>query len=132
MRRLVIIVLLVGALAVAGGYAYTLGRTQQVFITAPVERGTIASFVKATGSVDAVITVDVSSQLSGRISEVFVNFNDEVKAGQPIARVDPEIFSARANEAKAVLKVAQATALLQEGAIVRSRAAVETAKFAHK
>jgi HlyD family secretion protein len=35
--------------------------------------------------VEAVITVDVSSQLSGRIADVFVNFNDSVKAGQPIA-----------------------------------------------
>src|SRR4051795_6424240 len=108
MRRLVIIVLLVGALAVAGGYAYTLGRTQQVFITAPVERGTIATYVKATGSVDAVITVDVSSQLSGRISDVFVNFNDEVKAGQAIARIDPELFAARVSESKASLQVAKA------------------------
>src|SRR4051795_6590014 len=132
MRRLVIIVLLVGALAVAGGYAYTLGRTQQVFITAPVERGTIASFVKATGSVDAVITVDVSSQLSGRISEVFVNFNDEVKAGRPIAQVDPEIFVSRVNEAKAVLKVAEATALVQKAAVERARASAANARTAER
>src|SRR5215208_5617539 len=102
------------ALAIGAAYAYTRGPSEQIFITAPVERGTIATFVKATGTVDAVITVDVSSQLSGRISEVIVNFNDEVKTGQPIARVDPEIFSARVNEAKAVLKVAEATALVQK------------------
>jgi HlyD family secretion protein len=132
MRRLSIILLLAGVLAIGLGYAYTQGSSQQVFMTAPVERGTIASFVKATGSVDAVITVDVSSQLSGRISEVLVNFNDEVKAGQAIARVDPEIFTARVNEAKAVLKVAEATALVQRAAIERARAAVANARTAQK
>jgi HlyD family secretion protein len=79
-----------------------------------------------------VITVEVSSQLSGRISEVLVNFNDEVKAGQPIARVDPEIFVARVNEAKAVLKVAQATALVQEAAVERAHAATANAEMAHR
>src|SRR5215216_4017981 len=106
MRRLYIGALLVGAVALAAGYFVLRQGSGQKFITAPVERGTISTFVKATGSVDAVITVDVSSQLSGRISDVLVNYNDNVKAGQPIARVDPEIFAARVNEAKAVLKVA--------------------------
>jgi len=132
MRRVIIPFLLFVTIASGIGYAYTHATSQQVFITAPVERGTIASLVKATGSVDAVITVDVSSQLSGRISEVFVNFNDEVKAGQPIARVDPEIFASRVNEAKAVLKVAEATALVQKAAVERARAAVANARIAEK
>jgi HlyD family secretion protein len=132
MRRLLFIMSLVVALAFGVVYTLTRVNSAQDFITAPVERGTIGSFVKATGSVEPVITVDVSSQLSGRISEVFVNFNDEVKAGQPIARIDPEIFSARVNEAKAVLKVAQATALLQQGAVDRARAAANNSKFAAK
>ncbi len=132
MRRLIIILLLAVALAAAVSYTYTHGNSQQIFITAPVERGTIATFVKATGSVDAVITVDVSSQLSGRISEVFVNFNDEVKTGQPIARVDPEIFASRVNEAKAVLKVAEATALVQKAAVERARASAANARTAEK
>ena len=63
---------------------------------------------------------------------MLVNFNDEVKAGQPIARVDPEIFVARVNEAKAVLKVAQATALLQEAAVERAHAATANAEMAHR
>src|SRR5712671_6293332 len=132
MRRIIIILLLVVALAVGAGYAYTHGGAQQVFITTPVERGTIATFVKATGSVDAVITVDVSSQLSGRISEVFVNFNDQVKAGQPIARVDPEIFAARVSEAKAILQVAKANTQLQEAALRRAKVAIENASIARK
>lgn len=132
MRRLIVVLFLIAVLGVAIGYAYTQSSAQPVFISTPVERGTIANSVKATGSVDAVITVDVSSQLSGRISEVLVNFNDEVKAGQPIARVDPEIFAARVNEAKAVLKVAEATALVQKAAVERARASTTNARTAEK
>jgi HlyD family secretion protein len=95
-------------------------------------RGTIATFVRATGSVDAVKTVDVSSQLSGRISEVLVNYNDIAKIEQPIARLDPEISAARVNEAKAVLKVATATARLQKSAVQRTRAVLESSRTARK
>ena len=117
MRRLLIGLVLFGAVVSALGFMLSHESSGQTFITAPVERGTISTVVKATGSVDAVITVDVSSQLSGRISEVLVNFNDDVKAGQAIARVDPEIFAARVSEAKAVLKVAIAKAELQKSAV---------------
>lgn len=132
MRRLLIGLVLLGAVASALGFMLSRESAGQTFITAPVERGAIATVVKATGSVDAVITVDVSSQLSGRISEVLVNFNDEVKTGQPIARVDPEIFAARVNEAKAVLKVAVANAELQKSAVRRTKAALENARTARK
>src|SRR6185369_14757966 len=113
LKRARLYVVLAGALLLvsAAGYAYSRRDRGELYLLAPVEHGTISTFVKAAGTVEPVITVDVSSQLSGRVSEVFVNFNDEVKTGQPLARVDPEIFSARVNEAKAVLKVAAATAL---------------------
>ena len=132
MWRPIVGAVLLGAAALVLGFTYLQGSAGQTFITAPVERGTISTFIKATGSVDAVITVDVSSQLSGRISEVFVNFNDNVKAGQPIARVDPEIFAARVNEAKAVLKVAIANAELQKSGLRRTKAALENARTARK
>ena len=132
MRRLILVIVLVTIVALISNLVYLGSNATYNFITLPVERGSIGSYVKATGAVEPVITVDVSSQLSGRVSEVFVNFNDEVIAGQPIARVDPEIFSARANEAKAVLKVAKATALLQHGAVERAKAALENSNTAVK
>jgi len=131
MWRLLSALLVVCALAIGVvAYASFQGGARGAFITSPVERGTIATAVKATGSVDAVITVDISSQLSGRVSEVFVNFNDTVKAGQPIARIDPEIFTARVNEAKAALRVAEATAQVQRAAVERARASVTNAQSA--
>jgi HlyD family secretion protein len=131
MRRQYFLVLLLSFFVLGGAYLYT-REPAQTFMTIPVERGTIATYVKATGSVDAVITVDVSSQLSGRISDVFVNFNDEVKAGQAIARIDPELFAARVSESKAVLQVAKANTQLHQAALRRAKVAIENASTARK
>src|SRR6516165_6585313 len=114
------------------GYTYGQQSSPPTFLTAPVERGNIATLVKASGTVEAVVSVDVSSQLSGRIAEVFVNFNDTIKAGQPIAQIDPEIFAARVNEARAALNVGTATAHVQKAAIERAKVAVLNARTAKK
>ncbi len=80
--RFAIVAVLLFLLTVGLGNTYNQKSSAPTFITAPVERGNIATLVKASGSVEAVVTVDVSSQLSGRIAKVFVGFNDSVKAGQ--------------------------------------------------
>src|SRR5215469_5548687 len=109
--RFAVVAALFCAFIVGLGYTYSHETSVPTFLTAPVERGSIATLVKASGTVEAVVSVDVSSQLSGRIAEVFVNFNDSVKTGQPIAQLDQEIFAARVNEARAALRVANAAAL---------------------
>lgn len=111
--RFVLVAGLLCALMVGLGYTYGQDSSVPTFLTAAVERGSISTLVKASGTVEAVVSVDVSSQLSGRITEVFVNFNDSVTAGQPIAQIDQEIFAARVNEARAALRVARATAQVQ-------------------
>src|ERR1700756_4404023 len=112
--------------APAGGLGYpsSQGGSTATFLTAPIERGSISNLVKASGTVEAVVSVDVSSQLSGRIADVLVNFNDAVTAGQPIAQIDQEIFAARVNEAKAALRVANANAQVQRAALERAKVAV--------
>src|SRR6516162_2884301 len=130
--RLVVVVALLSALMVGLGYSYSRESSVPTFLTAPIERGSISKLVKASGTVEAVVNVDVSSQLSGRIAEVFVNFNDDVSAGQPLAQVDQEIFAARVTEARAVLSVAGATAQVQKAALERARVAVANAQTAKK
>jgi HlyD family secretion protein len=124
--------ILLSTLAAGLGYTYSQGSSPEAFLTAPVERGSISTLVKASGTVEAVVSVDVSSQLSGRIAEVFVSFNDTVTVGQPIAQIDQEIFAARVNEARAVLKVARATAQVQKAALERAKVAVANAQTAEK
>jgi HlyD family secretion protein len=129
--RFAVVAVVLCMLMVGLGYAYHQESSAPTFLTAPVERGNIAALVKASGTVEAVATVDVSSQLSGRIAEVFVNFNDLVKTGQPIAQLDQEIFAARVNEARAAMSVARATAQVQKAALERAKVAVlnvQTAK----
>jgi HlyD family secretion protein len=130
--RFVVVAGLLCALMVGLGYTYGQDSSVPTFLTAPVERGSISTLVKASGTVEAVVSVDVSSQLSGRIAEVFVNFNDNVTAGQPIAQIDQEIFVARVNEARAALKVARATAQVEKAALERAKVAMANAQTAEK
>jgi HlyD family secretion protein len=115
---------------IAGGLV---GRnTEHVYITLPVKRGTVSTVVKATGVVNAMLMVEVGSQLSGKISEVLVNFNDLVKADQVIARVDPEAYIAAVKKARAELKIAKAAAELQRAALQRAKVIAENARTARK
>jgi HlyD family secretion protein len=127
-----IVALLLCALIVGLSYTYSQESSVPTFLTAAVERGSMSTLVKASGTVEAVVSVDVSSQLSGRIAEVFVNFNDTIKAGQPIAQIDQEIFAARVNEARAALRVATATAQVEKAALERAKVAVVNAQTAKK
>jgi HlyD family secretion protein len=130
--RFLIVAVLLGALIAGAGYPYSRESSVPTFLTAPVERGSISTLVTASGTVEAVVSVDVSSQLSGRIAEVFVNFNDSVKAGQPIAQIDQEIFAARINEASAALSVAEATGEVQRAALERAKVLVGNAQTGKK
>lgn len=81
--------------------------------TSSVDRGRIVSRVTATGTLSALVTVQVGSQVSGRIQQLLADFNSEVKKGQLIARIDPQLFQAaleqsRANYAAAKGEVARA------------------------
>jgi HlyD family secretion protein len=69
--------------------------------TAPVVRGNLQARVTATGTLSALVTVQVGSQISGRIQEISVDFNSPVKKGQVIARIDPRLFAAAAEQARA-------------------------------
>ena len=122
------IVLAVGTLAGAG-YVYTAGRgTVARFRTAKVDRGPIAATVSTTGTVNAVTTVQVGSQVSGQISELMVDFNSPVKKNQLIARLDPAIFQAKVNAARAELEGAQSAVLNQRANVEKTRAEVDNAR----
>jgi HlyD family secretion protein len=117
-----------GAGAVAG-YRYLAGLGQAVrYRTAPVERGAIAATVSATGSLNAVITVLVGSQVSGTIRELAADFNTVVRKGQVIARIDPALFEAAVNQARADMEAAQSTVLNQEAQVEQARTNLDNAR----
>jgi HlyD family secretion protein len=73
-----------------------------------ITRGDIQESVFASGTINAITTVSVGTQVSGRIKQVLVDYNSRVKQGQVIAQIDPSIFQAQVNQARASLTVAQA------------------------
>jgi HlyD family secretion protein len=78
------------------------------FLTAKAERGTVEVTVSATGTVQAVTTVQVGSQASGTVSWLGADFNSTVKKGQVIAQLDPSVFQAQVEQARANLEQARA------------------------
>ena len=78
------------------------------FRLANIERGDVESVVSATGTLSAVTTVQVGTQVSGRIEELKVDFNDRVKKGQLIARIDPTLQEQAVRDAEAGVERAQA------------------------
>jgi len=100
--------------------------------TVKVDTGRIVAKVTATGTVSALVTVQVGSQVSGRIQYLYVDFNAPVKKGQLIAKIDPQLFEAATEQARANLGAAQGNLTKAKAQAVdadrqyrRSRALVE-------
>jgi HlyD family secretion protein len=95
------------------------------FATASIAVAPLIDSVLATGRVETVNSVDVSSQLSGRIEEVYVDYNDTVSQGSPLARLDQSTFRSRVEELRASLAVSQAELLSAEAAVTGAQARYE-------
>lgn len=126
---LVVVAVLVGGAVWGYLYAQSRGSVPR-YRLAKVERGPLTAAVSATGNLNAVITVQVGSQVSGQIKDLMADFNSIVKKNQVIARIDPDIFEAKVNQARADLDSAKATVLNQEAQVERARADVENARAA--
>ncbi|HVQ29867.1 MAG TPA: efflux RND transporter periplasmic adaptor subunit [Vicinamibacteria bacterium] len=98
------------------------------YATAAVDRGDIVETVGATGTLQAVTTVQVGSQVSGTIQSLGADFNTTVKKGQVIARLDPSSFEARVGQAKANLVSARANVERARTAVVDGQQKYERAK----
>jgi len=110
-----------------GTWALLRGRNEVEYRTAPVDRGDIEATVTATGSLNAVVTVQVGSQVSGNVSELDADFNTAVKKDQLVARIDPQIFQAQVNQAKAGLQAASVAVANAKAGVVKSQADVAAA-----
>ncbi len=131
-RRLLffLLVVVLGAAATWGYLNIQSRGSSPKYRLAKVERGPLTATVSATGNLNAVITVQVGSQVSGMIKQLFADFNTRVKKNQLIARIDPEIFEAKVNQAKAEIESAQAAVLNQQAAVERARADLDNARAA--
>ncbi|MBM3502901.1 MAG: efflux RND transporter periplasmic adaptor subunit [Alphaproteobacteria bacterium] len=103
------------------------GSSKDEFRLANVDRGEIVSAISTSGKIGAVVTVEISSQISGQVSEIHVDFNSLVKKNQLLARIDPQTFEARVRQAEAEVAVTKANLAMQRAALLRARADQRTA-----
>ena len=97
---------------------------------AKLERGPLSAAVSASGTLSALVTVQVGSQISGQIRDIRVDFNSEVKKDQVIARLDPETFESRVAQAEADLKAAESAADVARGSLAVRQAEIGKARIA--
>ena len=119
-------------IAVAVMAAFTLrGGDKPMYTTQAVQQGDIRQLVQATGTIDAVTTVQVGSQVSGTVSKLNADFNTSVKKGQVIAEIDPALFQGALLQAQADLQNAQATAAASKAELLKAQATAMQAQKAY-
>jgi HlyD family secretion protein len=122
MKRLIIGLLIVGAVGAGAGAIYIRRGGPEVQVqTSPVTRGDIVDTVGATGTLQAVTTVQVGSQVSGNIQMLGADFNSIVKKGQVIARLDPSLFEAQLQQARANLNQTRANLAKAQSDLERAK-----------
>ena len=131
MRTAIILALVLAAAAGGGWYWYqSRGDGAEVrYRVAKVERGPMAAVVVASGTLNAVTTVQVGSQISGQVKDIFADFNTPVKKGQVIARIDPATYELRVNQTRADLDAAQSAVAVARSGLVAQQAEVGRVKI---
>lgn len=131
----IVAAILLLVVAVAAYQKFSGGEEEVSYETQKLKRKTVKAFVAATGTIESTTTVTVGSQVSGPVSEVLVDFNSPVKAGDVLARIDPSEFvaaqartQANLQSAMASLSTAQANLVGQQAAVRQAEVAVTTAR----
>src|SRR3954453_5051545 len=122
-------ILLAVVVAILVTAAFTFGRAKEPkYLTDKVQQGDIHNVVEATGTINAVTTVQVGSQVSGTISKLNADFNSHVKKGQVIAELDPSLFQGALLQAEADYQNAVANAAAAQANYEKARATATQAQ----
>jgi HlyD family secretion protein len=129
MQNKTVLFTVTAACVVAGLGSWALLRNNSgiQYRTATVSRGDINVTVSATGNPNAVVTVQVGSQVSGIVMALYADFNTKVTRGQLIARLDPASLQAKVDEAQGNLDAARATAANAQAGIQKAQAGIQAA-----
>jgi HlyD family secretion protein len=128
MKKVLIIIAIIIFIAGAGFFLFGGKGNELQFRTEKIIRGDIEMAVTATGTVNPVTTVLVGTQVSGTIKNIYVDFNSSVKKGQLIARIDPALFDAQVNQARANLLSANANLEKAAATLVDAKRTMERNK----
>jgi len=124
MKKMKITAAAVGVIILAGtGWFYKRadGKEAPTYRTATIQRGSVKSTVSATGTLNAVKTIQVGTQVSGQIAAIYADYNGHVRKGQLLARIDPTLQNQAVEEAQAQLERALATMEQAQGDYTRSK-----------
>src|SRR5450759_3027016 len=115
-KRLIIggIIIIAVAILVFALKPFTKKETAASFETVKVEKGNISNSVTATGTIEALKSVNVGTQVSGILQHVYVDFNDNVKQGQILARLDETSLQAQLDQSQSAVNQAQAQLTYQQ------------------
>ncbi len=120
-RHWIIALLVVIAVGIFAAFQFK-GSDQPQYFTAKADQGDIHDVVEATGTINAVTTVQVGSQVSGTISKLYADFNSRVKQGQVVAQIDPSLFKGALVQAEANLANSRANLLAAQANLVKAKA----------
>ncbi len=121
MKKAVIVIGLIAVAGIAGFILFRHKGDEVQYRTEKVSRGDIEATVTATGTVNAVTTVLVGTQVSGTIKKIYVDFNSHVKKGQLIAQIDPATFEAQVEQQKANVYAAKANLEKADASVVDAK-----------
>jgi HlyD family secretion protein len=127
-KQLLVAAIAVATIGLVGFYFWGNRASAAEYMTARVERGNLRNTVTATGTLQAVTTVQVGSQASGTISALYADFNSIVKKGQVVAQLDPAVLQAQVEQSRANLEQAHASLQQARAAVVNARAGVSDAQ----
>lgn len=122
--------IIVIAALIAGTILFFRGKAQTSvsYIMQPAKNGDIIEKITATGQINPISTVNIGSQVSGTISEIYVDYNSEVKKDQLLAQIDPALFQATVDRNRANLEVAKAQVKVSENNIIYYKKDLERKK----
>ena len=110
-----------------GTWAVVGGQAGVQYRTAPVDHGDINVAISSTGNPNAVVTVQVGTQVSGVVLALFADFNTKVTKGQLIARIDPAPFQAKVDQAMANLEASRSTVANSQAVVQQALAGIQAA-----
>ncbi len=128
MKKRIVYIGLTVLLVIVGGYGYlSFKSTEKIitFETAKITKGTISNTVTATGTLEAIKTVQVGTQVSGVIEKIYVDFNSQVKKGQLLAQIDETPLLAQLAQSKASVDQSEAEVKYQKATYERYKVLVE-------
>jgi HlyD family secretion protein len=128
MKKIIIAALVIVLVGTGVIFATRKNGNDRKFKTEKVSRGEVKSTVTATGTVNAVTTVLVGTQVSGTIKQLYVDFNSFVKKGQLLARIDPATFEAQVEQAMANLYSAEANVEKSEASLLDAKRVLDRNK----